>query len=283
MNSTNAVVENKMEPVTPAPVTQQLTVTGQYLYDSFVKADDSDRSRMTRIRELAVSADTLQMAGATDKMVELAREADLKAGLPEKEKVVINGKETERRTRGPREASAMNVRTIVRQVWGALKFAPEQLVAAGLTDDTGYQPARIAAKKALDAKRILWDGRRAPTAADRETKRLQREQKVETGVLAKALVDTPRLPGEDSAAHLARVTEAAREQVEQARADAETARVNKLVDDILTKHGNGIALRVAEEIMARLDLAFANATDQVIAEPEPEQTEPEHVEAEQHA
>lgn len=251
MNATNAVVEGRMEPVGKAEVTPQLVVTGQYLYENFVKSNDSDQTRMNMIRDLVGKADAGQIAGATDKMVEYGRKADLDAGVPEKEVKVIGGKEVERRTRGPKEASAMNVRTIIQQVYGALRFAPEQTVAAGMTDDTGYFAAKVIATNALRAARIKWDGKSVATEADKNRARLARDQKAETDAKLAALKNLPRLPDESDIDHYRRVIKAAAGSIDEARKSAESKLIGMLVDALYTKHGQSIALAVAEAIALR--------------------------------
>jgi hypothetical protein len=243
MTATAAVVENHMEPVTRVIPAPQLTVTGQGLYDRFIKPDSADVSRMTAIRELVQSADALAMAGSTDKMVELARAADLADGVPEKE--MKDGKE--RRTRGPKEANAMNVRTIIRQVWGALKFASYHHI----TDETGWLAASKMAKEALGKDKIDWKGEALKTDADKARAKLQAATKAETKALTDVQKDNPRANDETLEAWNERVMQLARNSMETARAEAIAKVVTALVDGIYNKHGVDIALAVAGEIAKR--------------------------------
>lgn len=263
MNATNSVVENKLEPVGKTDGERPLVVTGQYLYESFVTPDNTDVSRMQKIRALVPVADALQIKGAADKMVEFARSKDLADGLPEKETVVINGKEAERRTRGPKEASAMNVRTAIQQVWGALKFRPEDSAVDGLTDNTGYLASQKIAKKVLDKARIDWKGDSLKTDADRERARMAREQKAETNAKLAALKNMPRLPGEDDVAHYQRALKSAQSSIEEARREAEHKLVTGLVDALYSKHGASIALAVASEVALRegVDITLNSGDD----------------------
>jgi hypothetical protein len=245
--ATNAVVENRMEPVAKAVPVPHLTVTGQGLYDRFIKPDSADVSRMTAIRELVHSADALAMAGSTDKMVELARAADLADGVPEKE--MRDGKE--RRTRGPKEANAMNVRTIIRQVWGALKFTAAGTGSYGMTDDTGWLAAAKIAKTALAAAQIDWKNEALKTDADKARAKLQAATKAETKALTDVQKDNPRANDETLEAWNERVMKMARNSMETARAEAIAKVVTALVDGIYNKHGVDIALAVAGEIAKR--------------------------------
>jgi hypothetical protein len=272
MNATNAVVENKLEPVAPQAPVQQLKVTGQYLFDNFVKPDESDKTRLIKIQELvADGVDALQLKGAADKMVELARQADLDAGTPEKESVVINGKEAERRTRGPKEASAMNRRTEIQQVWGALKFADVRI------GDAGYLTAVKIAKKALDERRIDWKGDALKTDADRQQARLKRQQKEETDAKINAMKNLPRLPDESELDHYQRVLKASEASIADARKSAERKIVDDVVESIYKRHGQAIALAVAEAIALRegVEITFQPPVQSTPAEP----TEQEALEA----
>src|SRR5574337_155480 len=129
MGATAQVVDGKMEPVNAAPVVQQIVVTGQYLYEQFVSNDGSG-TRMAWIRSYLVpNADPIQVKGACDEMVKLAHKFDMAQGVPEKE-------------RGPKRNTAMNVRTFVQQIYGALKFAAPEMQAMGFDETTGWMEAR---------------------------------------------------------------------------------------------------------------------------------------------
>src|SRR5579864_3569174 len=154
--ATAAIVDARMEPISAALITRPIVVTGQLLYDQFMAASESDRTRMGLIRQLADTADALQIKGACDKMVELARDKDYPEGKPKK---------AERKSK---EQQAMNARTIIQQGWGALHFARSEAEKAGYDDTTGYLAMRVIAKKALDAAKIDWKGDALKTASDRE-------------------------------------------------------------------------------------------------------------------
>jgi hypothetical protein len=256
--ATNAVVENRMEPVQKTVPQPHLTVTGQGLYDRFIKPDTADVSRMTAIRELVQSAGALAMAGSTDKMVELARAADLADGVPEKE--MRDGKE--RRTRGPKEANAMNVRTIIRQVWGALKFTP----ARGMTDETGWLAASKLAKINLAESKVDWKGEALKTDADKARAKLQAATKAETKALTDVQKDNPRANDETLEAWNERVMKLARNSMETARADAIAKVVEKTVGDLLAKHGQDICLEIAHAIYDACGIEVTDSTEEEISE-----------------
>lgn len=233
MSATNQVVENKLEPITKAEPTQQLVVTGQYLYDLFfVQAEEASLSRMEQIRELVTKADSVQIQGATDKMVALANKADIAAGMPEK--VMIDGKE--RKNRGSKQRSAMNVRTNIRNIWGAMKYASFD----GLC---GYQEACVRSREALDSANLLWNGGRKPTQADRDNRKALKEQKAQTEALLEATKETPRALNESFESWQARIAQKALASVEMARQEANEAQGKALYESILSK-GDGVAFEV---------------------------------------
>lgn len=185
--STNTVVENRLEPIQKSVSQQQLVVTGQGLYSVFfTEAEAQSATRMDLIKSLVPIADHVQVAGATDEMVKLARKADLANGVPEKD-------ENDKRTRGPKEASAMNVRTNVRNIWGAMKAG-----CIGL-DDLGYQECSVAARMALQQARLIWTGMAMPTEATKAAKKALKSQKVELATLAEVRNSNPRLKDETGA------------------------------------------------------------------------------------
>jgi hypothetical protein len=254
MTATAAVVENRMEPVQKTVPQPHLTVTGQGLYDRFIKPDTADVSRMTAIRELVQSADALAMAGSTDKMVELARVADLADGVPEKE--MRDGKE--RRTRGPKEANAMNVRTIIRQVWGALKFTP----ARGMTDETGWLAASKLAKINLAESKVDWKGEALKTDADKARAKLQAATKAETKALTDIQKANPRANDETLEAWNEHIMRLARDSMETARAEAIAKVVEKTVGELLVKHGTDICLEIAHAIYDACGIEVTDSTSE---------------------
>jgi hypothetical protein len=164
MTATAAVTDGRMEPVQKKEETRPLIVTGQYLYDQFVSNDGSGK-RMAWIRSYLVpKADPRQVKGACDEMVKIAHARDQAAGVPEKE-------------RGPKRNTAMNVRTFVQQIYGALKFAPECMAAMGFDETTGWMEARNMAKPALERAGKIWTGHAIPTKTEREQKALIKSRK----------------------------------------------------------------------------------------------------------
>lgn len=240
MNATASVVEGKMEPITRSASTQPLVVTGQYLFDNFVKADEVSITKMDLIRNWSTQADALQIKGACDKMVELAVLIDYPEGKPKKA------------TRGTKEQSAMNCRTIIQQAWGALKNARTELDSLGYDDSTGYQDMRVLAKKALDSAKVNWKGDAVLTDKDKEVKRLVREQREETAALQDVQKETPRMVGESLADWNTRTFALAQTAMEQARAANTAETVAKVLESLISKYDENTLFQLAEGLMEHL-------------------------------
>jgi len=224
MSATAAVVENKLEPINKAPETRQLIVTGQGLYNMFMVPDAQTQTRMTWIREVLVpNADPIQVKGACDELVKLAGKQDEANGVPEKE-------------RGPKRNTAMNVRTFIQQIYGALKFAPAELTAMGFTDQTGWLEARNMAKPALERAGKIWTGHDIPSDAQKEQKTLARKNKAETQAFLEATKETPRALNEAFDTWQARIAAVAQNRVAKAREDAMLEQAEKELERLTKKY-----------------------------------------------
>lgn len=243
MNATNAVVEGKMEPIGKAPVTQQLIVTGQGLYNMFMVPDAQTQTRMAWIREVLVpNADALQVKGACDELVKLAHKVDTAAGVPEKE-------------RGPKRNTAMNVRTFVQQIYGALKFAPAEMTAMGFSDQTGWLEARNMAKPALERAGKIWTGHDIPTDAQKEQKARLRETKAETAAQLEATKMTPRQLNESRASWQARIDVIADGMVSRAREDAMLEQAEKALATLTKKYDREVLALIMDGLQSHLKAA----------------------------
>jgi hypothetical protein len=228
MSATNAVVEQKMEPIAKRQNPQQLLVTGQYLYDQFMNPSEEQLSRMNIIRDLvAKGADPLQIKGATDEMVKVAKAKDEAAGVPEK-------------VRGPKQATAMNVRTIFQTVYGALKFAPASLAQQGFTGETGWLEARVMAKEALNQAGKVWNGHAVPTKAQKEQAALQRANKGLTEAMLEATKQTPPSLNEDYSSWQKRIADKAQVMLDKAKEEKITDEAQKLFEYALKKYDRAV-------------------------------------------
>lgn len=241
MNATNAVVEGKLEPITKTESVPQLTVTGQYLFDNFVKTSDEQITRMTMIRNLVGKADALAMKGAADKMVELAVALDYPEG-----KVKGN-------SRGTKEQSAMNARTVILQAWGALSFAGESLKELGYTNSMGYQDMRSIAKKALDKSGLKWTGEHQLTDIEKEQERLKREAKSQMAVLQDVQKENPFDSRKETLQEWnARTFQIAQSGMEQAQAEKTAKAVQSVLDSLVEKYDQDTLFKLAEGLFAHL-------------------------------
>jgi hypothetical protein len=234
--STGQVVADQLEPVTKADPVAQPVVTGQYLYTEFIETDEVSKTRMNIVRSLVEIADPMQIKGACDAMVKLAKAKDMLNGFDEK-------------TRGPKQATAMNTRTVFQQVYGALKFAPDEMMDQGYTLVTGWNEARVMAKAALTASRKVWTGHDVPTDVEKQVAALKREQKEESTIIADGFKDNPRLPGESREDWQTRVMALNAAKVESIREKKEQEIADDVALKLFEKHGKGRSYRIAVALL----------------------------------
>jgi hypothetical protein len=240
MNATQVVVDGHMEPITKAPITQQLVVTGQELYDTFVVGGEEQRTRMIIIRDLVDRADALQIQGATDKMVEIAKERDEANGVHPK-------------VRGPKRATAMNTRTGFRNIWGAFKFVDAMVqIDAGFDLSTGWNDAIVISKNLLKTNGKVWNGLDVPTDAEREVQALQRKNKAETQALVEVQKDNPRLAGESLLDWNTRVMTIAESAMERARSESLAKLAESEASKLFVKHGEQVCIAILRELATKL-------------------------------
>jgi len=256
MSATAAVVENKLEPINKAPETRQLIVTGQGLYNMFMVPDAQTQTRMAWIREVLVpNADALQVKGACDELVKLAAKADEANGVPEKE-------------RGPKRNTAMNVRTFVQQIYGALKFAAPEMQAMGFTDQTGWLEARNMAKPALERAGKIWTGHDIPSDAQKAQKARLRETKAETQAFLDATKETPRAVNESFVSWQARIAEVAQKQVIKAREDQMLEQAEKEIERLSKKYDREVLALIMSGLQGVLKADNAGQSEVSDAEAE---------------
>lgn len=265
-NATAAVVDGKLEPVTKQEPAKQDFLKGQYLFDTFMAPTEGEQTRMGLVRDWAKGnqLDAFGLKGACDKMVEIAREKDTATGsrklipvLGSDGQPVTKKDGTPKTTaeRGTLEQQAMNVRTVLQQAWGALKYAPDQLIQEGYTDQTGYNAMRVIAKRALDKRGIDWKGDALKTDADKERAKANRMQQEAKAVLADTMKSVPMLPGENLLEYNRRIAELAEQGVVRARAEAESAYVEKAVADISKRYGAHRLEAIAQAIFSQLGIS----------------------------
>lgn len=251
--STGSIVENRLSPVTKNVPAQQTVLTGQYLYEQFMEPSEGEVTRANLVRSwVDAGYDCLQISGACESLVKKAQDIDDEAWEANGGRVNDKGRAVDadgKIVRGSKTQQAMNVRTILQTSFGGLKFAREQMDEEGLTERTGYFALKNIASVALKAANLDWKGEVLPSDADKKAARLKREQKVETGIAAQALVDNPRQPDETVAEHMARVAEIAQGELDKARDEAEQKLVSGIYSKLKEKHGKPAMLALAMHIL----------------------------------
>ena len=260
-NATARVVEERREPINKQQDKPQLVVTGQYLAEQFLRADDNQLTRMGILRQLVDVADALALKGACDKMVEIAREWDIQAGIPAKlpdpkGRKNKDGSMKEVANRGPRAAQAMNTRTTIQQVWGALRYARDDMNRLGFDDKTGFQTAAMMAKKALDNVSRTWKGDKQATDVDKATKALVREQKEETAVFIDVQKNTPREVGETFDEWQQRCRDKAIDKAEEIAENKKKLAVAEACADLVKRFDDNDQFLIASALLDRLGLAY---------------------------
>lgn len=246
--ATQSVVDGRMEPVSAAPITQQVTITGQFLFDNFMNASEEQVSKMNIVRLMAKQSTAEEVAKALKDMVELAHKIDVRNGVPEKE-------------RGPKRQTAMNVRSVMQNVYGALRLAPSELAAQGFTEKTGYQDGAVMARTALKARGIKWNGTKLPTDESKALAEIQAKNAARREAMLEAIDANPQQEGEDDAVYGVRIAKARDAILAEQTKKAQHEVTVKIVAGIVQKYGRAQALDIAQALTD-----FLNSTENVSPE-----------------
>lgn len=190
---------------------QSVNFSGQYLYDRLIENNEAEQTRMNLVREAIKQVDVQQWKKSLADMVEIAK----KHG-PSKEK------------------TARNTQTVLRNSYGALRFAKDVLESKfGLTEASGFNIMQIAAPQALKEKGIKWDGTPKPT----EEQRAERERvRDEASVMQEIQKANPIQTGES----VADWTKRCLSKYDEAMANHEEVmlqrRIDTVVREIITKN-----------------------------------------------
>lgn len=136
---------------------QSVNFSGQYLYDRLIENNEAEQTRMNLVRAAINQVDVASWKKSLKDMVEIAKK---------------HGES--------KEKTARNTMTVLRNSYGALRFAKDVLEAKyGLTEQSGFNVMQIAAPKALKDKGIKWDGTPLPTDEQKaEVERVRDEASV---------------------------------------------------------------------------------------------------------
>lgn len=212
-------------------------VTGQYLYDRFVTTVNEDVTKMGIVRDLVTRVDIASFKSAVKDMIGIAQ-ASVKAA-PEAQKVVFEG----------RLKTAMNQRNMMTLAFGAIKFASDELAKLGYTDQTGIEPMRVLAKRALDNKKVRWDG--SPVLNDelRAKRDRERARKAELKAMADLMTESVRGDDESIVAYQTRIAEKVQERLDTANREKTESSLIKQAANLIKVHGADSARLIAEKVL----------------------------------
>lgn len=225
-----------------------LKFTGQYLYDRFVANDKTEVTKLSIVREMtgmevagfkAVLADFVKVAkGYMDNAEKASKAAPDDVALS-----------ATFRDLSAKYKTAQNHQNVMRNAYGALRFAPDELTANGYTEQTGYQVMRTISIAALKAKGIKWDGTAIPT---NEVAAIRKVAAAETKALAEVMADTPRNDGESLKDYVVRMDDAVQARIKANQAERQAEQIKTLVARFRKEAGGLLddviqALMTAEE------------------------------------
>ncbi len=221
--------------------------SGQYLFDRFVANDKTEVTKLGIVRQMVeqleldrfktVINEFVGVAVAyRDKVVNAEKEAGTyKKDDPSKEINFHNG----------RVKTAQNHQTVMRVVYGAMRFAPEQLAAQGFDDTTGYQVGAVNARNALKVAGIKWDGTKL---LDKTQSEKRAQSKAEEKALSKVMEANPREADEPMHKYLSRVSGMVAAQVTKDKGEAEAKQIETLVRKVREMAG-GLLDDVIERLL----------------------------------
>lgn len=181
-------------------------ITGQYLYERFC-ANKADQTKMHAVINATSQVDTASWKAALKDMVAIA------------EKHGDAAKKT-----------AQNHRSVLQNVYGAIRFAPDALKVLGFEPKTtGYHQANTMAKQALKDAGIKWTGEKAKSPEQREQ---EAQARIRKQAMAKALQDTPMRDGETQAQFFERVAKQGEEEEARLIEEREGKKIAKLIESV---------------------------------------------------
>lgn len=228
----NSPLANLAERTTPEAATAERPIinvgnvlTGQYLYDTFMKADNSETTKLGMVRKLSEQVGVTAFSNACNAMVAIAKAEDTA-------KYGESSKEMKKPT--PRYKTAANHRSVLQKAFGALKFARPELDALGYTERTGYVEMSTIASQALKKAGKRWDGNTPLTPAVKAARHLQ---EVEDAALTEVRAKYPREEGENQQSWYLRVASAIDEIAEEKKATERQERLNALAVKFVEQNG----------------------------------------------
>lgn len=198
--------------------------SGQYLYDRFVNsASNEDVAKMDIVRQMVKTLDVQTFKSNVGEMVKIAREFD---------------KTDKSHFSAARLKTAMNHQSVMRNAYGAMRFASEAMSEAGVNDATGYHVVNTVAMRVLKEKGIKWDGTKAEDA-DVRAARLAAKQ--ESKIMADVMAANPKRSDESREAYYARIDGLVTEAEAQVEAESKAARLEKLAAKVRELAGDDLS------------------------------------------
>lgn len=248
-NSPIATLDSKMTTesarASSANVKEHPNFTGQYWLERFVTNDESEVSKMVIVRQAAKVLTAEQIKKNLDDMVEMASKIDVKAGYTKE------AKDNQGKTlfnKGPTYRNASNIRSILLSCYGAIRFAPEPLKAAGFTDKTGFHAGATIARQVLKALEIKWDGTKGEAKQDREARLAMRKEEKALQQLRK---DIPRQPNESLLDYERKIIAKVEHEIKRQEQEQADVALRKVVDAALNL-GPEMAAKIADAIKTTL-------------------------------
>lgn len=194
-------------------------LTGQWLYDRFIGNDQAELTKMGIVRGVLLKYDTASVKQALKEMVEIAKAA------------------------GPAQLkTAQNHQSVMRAVYGALKFAPDQLKERGIDPSgaitTGYHVMKVHATEALKARGVKWDGTRVKSE---EEKKAAANTAIAQAATNEVMAQNPQLAGESFQDWMGRIQGAIQNRIDATSVEAKAEAVEKLADKVIAMCGPSFA------------------------------------------
>jgi hypothetical protein len=203
--------------------------TGQGLYDRLIVNDKADKTNMELIRDILGKVDTASFKTLLKDFVGVA-----KGYLDNAEKAEPYD-QTAHLTAQARYKTAQNYQTRMRVIYGALKFASDQMDELGYTESTGWIAAYEMGGKALANAGFKWDGSKAEAP---EVKAARLEKKAEADAIAEVMATMPKRDNESRADYLLRVDEAVDNVRKQQAEETKAKQVKAIADKVRAMAGS---------------------------------------------
>lgn len=188
------------------PQADQKPVTGEYLYKQFVETSKHDVTQMTKIEACFDHMAYTDFSAACSEMVKVAEAKD-----PSSLK------------------SAKNTASVLRAIFGAHTFAPEQFHKTYKPGQTGYHPAYAMAQAALKEKGVRANGN--PTLSP-DQQAAKQATKLENTAYKACAEETQRGQNESLVSWQGRVMDKVQAKIEALKEENKAEKIAKLAEAV---------------------------------------------------